>query len=124
MSDEVKIYQANQSQEANISLTDAAIKHITRYMQKQDQCIGIQLTVDTTGCSGLAYVVSMVNEAPENNWQTQIADINVFVPNEHINKLRGTQLDYVQDGLNQRFEYKNPNESGRCGCGESFTIED
>ena len=106
-----------------ISLTDAAKKKIQKLVELKGYA-GIRLAVKTTGCSGLAYVLEYVKQ-----YEPDAATINyaqnefcVLVDKKHDVYLSGTQVDYVRQGLNEGFEFTNPNERDRCGCGESFRV--
>jgi len=85
---------------------------------------GIRLGVKTTGCSGLAYVLEYVKQYDPDAATINYAqnDFCVLVDKKHDVYLKGTQVDYVRQGLNEGFEFTNPNERDRCGCGESFRV--
>ena len=106
-----------------ISLTDQAYTKVKRLLQDKNYA-GIRLGVKTTGCSGLAYVLEYVKE-----YQSLDSDINyaqqdfvILVDKKHDVYLKDMTVDYVRQGLNEGFEFKNPNERDRCGCGESFRV--
>lgn len=107
-----------------ILLTESAITKIKSQLQKRGRGIGIRIGVKTTGCSGLAYVLEYVDTyAPEPgivNYAQK--DFVVLIDLKHEPYLRGLTVDYVRQGLNEGFEFKNPNERDRCGCGESFRV--
>lgn len=106
-----------------ITLTQNAIKHVRNQIKKRGSGIGMRLAIEKRGCSGLAYVPSYVDKAQEKDIIFEISeDIAVFIDPLSYAVLKGTQVDYVREGLNERFVYINPNESGSCGCGESFTV--
>ena len=107
-----------------IILTDAAIKKVRMMLVKRGKGIGIRLNVKTTGCSGLAYVLEYVDENGYEAGVTNYAqsDFAVLVDAKAEVYLRGLVVDYVRNGLNEGFEFKNPNERDRCGCGESFRV--
>lgn len=107
-----------------LSLSDAAIKHVKTYLAKNEKAIGLRLSVSKTGCSGLAYVVDFVEVAQEADIQLLIDDtLTVYIDKKSYPYLKGSTIDYVKVGLNQKFVFTNPNQTGECGCGESFTIE-
>ena len=85
---------------------------------------GIRLGVKTTGCSGLAYVLEYVKEYTPEQYVTNYAqpDFVVLVNHKDDVYLNGTQVDYVRQGLNEGFEFTNPNVRDKCGCGESFRV--
>jgi iron-sulfur cluster assembly protein len=106
-----------------ISLTDTARAKIQKLTQAQGYA-GIRLAVKTTGCSGLAYVLEYVKEyvSDANTINYAQPDFCVLVDKKHDVYLKGTKVDYVRQGLNEGFEFVNPNERDRCGCGESFRV--
>ena len=106
-----------------ISLTDAATNKIQRLVTAK-QYAGIRLGVKTTGCSGLAYVLEYVSEYQADVGITNFAQPNfcVLVDAKSLPYIQGVVVDYVRQGLNEGFEFKNPNERDRCGCGESFRV--
>ena len=106
-----------------VSFTDSAKSKIQKLITAKGY-VGIRLGIKTTGCSGLAYVLEYVKEyLPEpgvvNYAQT---DFIVLVDKRHEVYLKGMTVDYVRQGLNEGFEFRNPNERDRCGCGESFRV--
>jgi len=105
-----------------ITLTDTAKNKIKRLLEKRGG-IGIKVGVKTTGCSGLAYVLEYIDQDSQpgtiNYAQPEFA---VIVDMKHDVYLQGMEIDYVRQGLNEGFEFRNPNERDRCGCGESFRI--
>ena len=105
-----------------ISLTEVAAEHVARYLESRGKGIGIRLAVKTTGCSGLMYVIEPVDEALPEDLQFSCVGVKVFVDPKSMVYVDGTQMDYVKQGLNEGFEFKNPNVQGECGCGESFTV--
>jgi iron-sulfur cluster assembly protein len=106
-----------------ISLTDRAYTKVKRLLQAKNYA-GIRLGVKTTGCSGLAYVLEYVQEykSSDNDINYAQADFVVLVDKKHEVYLNGVTVDYVRQGLNEGFEFINPNERDRCGCGESFRV--
>ncbi len=105
-----------------IRLTQAAAKHVRNTMAKRQSMFGLRLGVKTSGCSGLAYTVDYA-ESPEAEDEVYEQDgIKVVVDRKSLPFLTGMEVDYVRDGLNQRFEFRNPNVTGSCGCGESFSV--
>lgn len=105
-----------------ITVTEAAAKHIAKHLLKRGKGVGIRLGVKTTGCSGMAYVLEYVDESlPEDN-EFQGFGVSIFVDPKSLVYLDGTELNFVKEGLNEGFEFNNPNIAGECGCGESFTV--
>jgi iron-sulfur cluster assembly protein len=101
-------------------LAKKKIEHLT----STKKYAGIQVGVKTTGCSGLAYVLEYVKEYRDEPGVTNFAQDNfvVLVNEKDLVYLRGMTIDYVRQGLNEGFEFTNPNERDRCGCGESFRV--
>ena len=91
-------------------------------MNRRGHGIGIRLGVKTTGCSGLAYVLEYVDNATDTDHCYDTSGCKIFVAPKRCVHLEGLTVDYVRKGLNEGFEFKNPNERDRCGCGESFRI--
>lgn len=83
---------------------------------------GIRLGVKTTGCSGLAYVLEYVDSPAEEDQYFDCDGCRIYVDPKSYVYLNGLVVDYVRQGLNEGFEFRNPNERDRCGCGESFRI--
>jgi iron-sulfur cluster assembly protein len=105
-----------------ITVTDTATKKIQQVLTKRGHGIGIRVGVRTTGCSGLAYVLEYVDDLSEGDESVVCDGFNVVVNQKHIPYLQGMIVDYVRQGLNEGFEFSNPNERDRCGCGESFRV--
>lgn len=107
-----------------ITVTNTAYKKIVKLLSSRNKGVGIRLGVRTTGCSGLAYTLEYVDEYKLEDGIINYAqpDFVILVDRKHDVYLRGITLDYVRNGLNEGFEFINPNERDRCGCGESFRI--
>ena len=107
-----------------ITVTDIATKQIKKLLAKRGRGIGIRLGVKTTGCSGLAYTLEYVDsyEAEESVTNYAQPDFVVLVDAKALPYLNGLIVDWVRNGLNEGFEFRNPNERDKCGCGESFRV--
>jgi iron-sulfur cluster assembly protein len=105
-----------------ITMTPAAESHVIRHLEHRNKGIGIRLGVRTTGCSGLSYVLEFVDEKAEEDVVFESGGVQLIIDPKSLLYLDGTQLDYVKEGLNEGFEFKNPNVKDECGCGESFHI--
>ena len=107
-----------------ITVTDTAIKKIKQNLEKRGKGVGIRLGVKTTGCSGLAYTMEYVDIYESEIGVTNFAqpDFAVLVDAKSLVYLDGLTIDWVRNGLNEGFDFINPNERDRCGCGESFRI--
>ncbi|MCY4533120.1 MAG: iron-sulfur cluster assembly protein IscA [Gammaproteobacteria bacterium] len=105
-----------------VNLTETAALHVTRYLEERGSGIGIRLAVKTTGCSGLMYVLEPVDEPQPEDLRFNSKGVEVYVDPKSLVYIEGTEMDYVKQGLNEGFEFKNPNVQSECGCGESFTV--
>jgi len=105
-----------------ISLTETAAKKIQQQIKKRGKGLGIRIGVKTTGCSGLAYVLEYVDTARNNDIKVEMLDCSVFIDPKSQPYLQDMTIDYVKQGLNEGFEFINPNEKDKCGCGKSFRV--
>jgi iron-sulfur cluster assembly protein len=105
-----------------IQATDAATRKIVENLQRRGQGLGIRLGVRTTGCSGLAYVLEYVDQVGADDIAYDLKDFVVVVDPKSQTYLQEVEIDYVRQGLNEGFEFRNPQEKDRCGCGESFRV--
>lgn len=105
-----------------IHLTESAAQHVASYIAGRGKGEGIRLGVKTSGCSGLAYVLEFVDETNAHDQIFEQHGVKVFVDPKSLVYLDGVEMDYVKNGLNEGFEFRNPNLKGECGCGESFTV--
>lgn len=107
-----------------ILLTEKAHEKVKSQLQKRGKGVGIRLGVRTTGCSGLAYTMEYVDkydaEVDVINYSQK--DFVLLVDSKSDVYLKGLIMDWVRNGLNEGFDFKNPNERDRCGCGESFRV--
>jgi iron-sulfur cluster assembly protein len=106
-----------------LSLTPAAVDRIKHLIATQgDGAPGIQVGVRNTGCSGMSYTIDFVDEIADDAELVEKDGVKVVVDPQAVMFLVGTEMDFVEDKLGSAFKFNNPNEAGRCGCGESFTI--
>ncbi len=105
-----------------ITVTEAAARHVTRYLSKRGKGVGVRLGVKTTGCSGLAYQLEYVDDIAPEDVVFEAHGVKVLVDPKSLAYIDGTQLDFVREGLNEGFRFNNHNERDRCGCGESFRV--
>lgn len=107
-----------------IIVTDIASKKIKQLLAKRGKGVGIRLGVKTTGCSGLAYTLEYVDSYTAEQGVTNYAqpDFVVLVDAKALPYLNGLTVDWSRNGLNEGFEFRNPNERDKCGCGESFRV--
>ena len=107
-----------------ITVTDTAYKKIKLNLERRGKGAGIRIGVRTTGCSGLAYTMEYVDSYEAEVGVTNFAqkDFVLLVDTKSLVYLNGLTMDWVRNGLNEGFEFINPNERDRCGCGESFRV--
>ena len=106
----------------SVTLSDAAARHVKRYLDRRGKGVGVRLGVKTTGCSGLAYKLEYADEVASEDVVFESNGVQVLIDPKSLAYLDGTELDFVREGLNEGFKFNNPNERDRCGCGESFRI--
>jgi iron-sulfur cluster assembly protein len=105
-----------------ISLTELAAEKVKTQLERRGKGLGIRVAVKTTGCSGLSYVIEYVDVPRVEDMSFVTHGIHVFVDPKSLVYVDGIEMDWVRNGLNEGFDFKNPNEKARCGCGESFTV--
>lgn len=105
-----------------ITLTETAAERIKDFMANRGKGVGLRLGVKTTGCSGMAYVMEYADVIEDDDVVFEDHGIKVIVNPKSLVYLDGTELDYGKEGLNEGFQFNNPNVKDSCGCGESFTV--
>ena len=107
-----------------IKLSDNAAIRIKEIMSKADnKTIGVRVGVKSGGCAGMSYVMEYAKEAKKNEEIIEEKGVKVFIDANAIMYLLGTEMDYKKEELSSSFVFNNPNETERCGCGESFKID-
>ena len=105
-----------------IQATEAASRKIVENLKRRGHGLGIRLGIRTTGCSGLAYVLEYVDQVSSDDMAYDMKDFVIVVDPKSQSYLKDVEIDYVRQGLNEGFEFRNPVERDRCGCGESFRV--
>ena len=105
-----------------ISITEIAAKRVQDFLTKRGSGVGVRLGVKTTGCSGLAYTLEFVGDIEDSDQVFDSQGVRIIVDSKSFVYLDGTELDFVKEGLNEGFQFNNPNVKDSCGCGESFTV--
>ncbi len=106
-----------------IRLSDNAAERIKFIMSKaESSAIGVRVGVKTGGCAGMSYMMEYANEVKPNEEVIEEKGVKVFIDPNAIIYLLGTEMDYKQEKFSSQFVFKNPNETERCGCGESFKV--
>ena len=108
---------------APITLTDAAAERVKSLIGKSEKPVaGLRVGVKSRGCSGMSYFVEYADEKKPLEEVVQDKGVTIFIDPAAIMFLIGSEMDYVEDKFNSGFVFTNPNEKGRCGCGESFHV--
>lgn len=105
-----------------ISLTDTAAKRVRNYLESRGKGVGLRLGVTQTGCSGYSYVINYADDIAANDVVFEDKGVKVVVDPDALELIDGTEVDFVKNGLNEAFSFRNPNVTGECGCGESFNV--
>jgi iron-sulfur cluster assembly protein len=105
-----------------ISLTDSAATRVKSFLAARGHGMGLRLGVRKTGCSGFAYVINYAEGPQPGDAVFEDRGVQVFVDAGSVGLLDGTVVDFVKEGLNEAFRFRNPNVKGECGCGESFSV--
>ena len=105
-----------------ISLTSSAAERVRTYLEKRGTGVGLRLGVTSTGCSGYSYVINYAEEIDADDVVFEDKGIKVVVDPEALQLIDGTEVEFVKNGLNEAFSFRNPNITGECGCGESFNV--
>ena len=107
-----------------IKLSDKAVNRIKEIMsQAQNSTIGVRIGVKSGGCAGMSYVMEYSKEINPNDEVIEDKGVKVFIDSAAVMYLLGTEMDYKKEELSSSFVFNNPNETERCGCGESFKID-
>ena len=106
-----------------ITVTSNAVNHIKKLLSSRDtKPLGIKLGIETKGCSGLSYSMEFVDSPDEKDEVLNIENFKIYIDPKATLFLLGTTMDYEEGDLESGFKFINPNEKGRCGCGESFHV--
>lgn len=106
-----------------ITVTSSAVNHIRKLASSRDKKpTGIKIGIETKGCSGLSYNMEFVDLPDDKDELLKVEDINIYIDPKATLFLLGTTMDYEEGVLESGFKFINPNEKGRCGCGESFHV--
>ena len=105
-----------------ISLTPSAVERVKNYLERRGSGLGLRVGVRKTGCSGWAYVIDYADSIEDDDIIFEDDGIKVVVSRESLDLIDGTEVDFVKQGINEAFKFRNPNVKGECGCGESFSV--
>ena len=106
----------------SVTLTESAARQIKKQLEKRGKGIGLKLGVRKSGCSGYAYALDYADALNENDAVFEEFGVKVIVPQSDLEFVDGIELDYRREGINEAFQFNNPNVKGTCGCGESFSV--
>lgn len=107
-----------------ITMSDAAVAHIKKIMERNEGAVGFRLSVKETGCSGLMYVPEVIKEAKPEDSLITISGLQIYISKDSIKALEGTKVDLLSKTLGQQqLVFNNPNAESQCGCGESFNLK-
>lgn len=105
-----------------LSLTKPAADRVKTYIDSRGDAMGLRVGVKKTGCNGFAYVVNYAESANDGDEIFEDQGVKLVVDRKSLELIDGTEIDFVKEGLNEAFRFRNPNVSGECGCGESFSV--
>jgi iron-sulfur cluster assembly protein len=105
-----------------ISLTKSAAARVRSFLEKRGGGVGLRIGVRRSGCNGWAYTIDYADAVAASDVVFDEGGVKVIVDSESLGLIDGTQVDFVKDGLNEAFKFRNPNVKGECGCGESFSV--
>jgi iron-sulfur cluster assembly protein len=108
----------------SVTLTTRAADRVKQYLEQTPGGIGLSVSVRKSGCSGWAYAIDIAKVADPGEQVFHSHGVDVRVPEAALAQLEGTEIDFISEGLNQQFQFKNPRVTGQCGCGESFTTNE
>jgi len=108
----------------HIQLTAAARERMQNFLATKPEAAGVRFGVRKTGCSGYAYVVDIAERIDEGDRVVEQDGVKLVIDRKSLPFVDGTEIDFERQGLNASFVFRNPNVTGECGCGESFTVDE
>ena len=105
-----------------VSLTERAAERVQTYLERRGHGLGLRVGVKKTGCSGYAYMIDYADEILQDDHVFEAYGVKVAVDDKSLALIDGTEVDFVKEGINEAFKFRNPNVKGECGCGESFNV--
>jgi iron-sulfur cluster assembly protein len=107
----------------SVMLTEKAARRVQDYLARNGRAVGLRIGVRRTGCSGWAYTVDYAEQVGPADAVVETRGVQVIVAADALPLLQGTTIDFVREGLNEKFAFENPNATSQCGCGESFSVQ-
>jgi iron-sulfur cluster assembly protein len=106
----------------SVTLSPAAADRVGSFLKQRGHGVGLRLGVKKTGCSGYAYVVNYAESVDADDVVFEDRGVKVVVDKGSLPMVDGTEVDFVKQGLNEAFRFRNPKAKSECGCGESFSV--
>ncbi|KGK43029.1 hypothetical protein LH51_02665 [Nitrincola sp. A-D6] len=107
-----------------VTVLPAALEHFRKQLSAQDKAQAVRLSVKPSGCSGFMYILDLVEAAEQEDLKLQVEDVTLLIDRASLPIVRGSEIDYVREGINRQVKFINPNATSECGCGESFTVNE
>ena len=107
----------------SIRLTESAASRARKFIEASPGALGLRFGVARTGCSGWGYRIEMADAVAPGDHDFVAQGVHVLVDADSLPLVDGTEIDFIKQGLNEQFVFRNPNVAGECGCGESFTTD-
>lgn len=105
-----------------VNLTERAAQHVVRAIERRGKGVGLRVGVKSSGCSGMSYQLEFADARNADDLEFESHGVKVYIAPDSLPYLQGIELDFVREGLNEGFKFRNPNVKGTCGCGESFSV--
>jgi len=105
-----------------VSLTDNAAERVRTFLEQRGHGVGLRVGIKKTGCNGYAYIIDYADSVDADDEIFEQQGVKVIVDRKSLELIDGTEVDFVKQGLNEAFKFRNPNVKGECGCGESFSV--
>lgn len=106
-----------------LHLTDSALAHIRQSIETEPGALGLRVGVNKSGCSGFGYLIDFAKEIGDNDIAFDFDGVTVVTDADSMPIIKGTEIDYVKEGLSRMLHFNNPNVEDSCGCGESFSVK-
>lgn len=115
---------ASMPEAERLSLTDAALAHISQSVKSDSEALGLRVGVQKSGCSGFGYLIDFAREINDDDIAFEFDGVTVITNQASMPMIKGSEIDYVTEGLSRMLHFNNPNVEDSCGCGESFSVKE
>ena len=106
-----------------MTMTDRAAARVKALLGKaSEKPLGLRIGITNTGCNGLSYTMDYASDQKPDDTVVDAGEITLLIDHDAVQYVAGTEMDWLEEGLQSRFTFENPNEKGRCGCGSSFHV--